>query len=254
VPLSFYKLFGYPTGVGALIARRAALHKLRRPWFAGGTITIASVQGEGWHYLIPGAAGFEDGTVNYLNLPAVEIGLRHLKAVGMGAIHERVRCLTGWLLEQFGTLHHTNGAPLVRLFGPKTLECRGGTLAFYLLDPSDQPFDVRSVELLAGEEHISLRTGCFCNPGDGEVAHDLRREEMASCFAGSGPLAFSEFFALIHAHTGKTPSTIRVSLGLASNFADVHRFVAFLATFRDRCASELAGVVVGNHDHAPDAA
>jgi molybdenum cofactor sulfurtransferase len=35
VPLSFYKLFGYPTGAGALIARRTALARLRRPWFAG---------------------------------------------------------------------------------------------------------------------------------------------------------------------------------------------------------------------------
>ena len=78
VPLSFYKMFGYPTGVGCLLARRPALAKLRRPWFAGGTITIASVLGDG-HYLVPGAAGFEDGTVNYLNLPAIEIGLRHLR-------------------------------------------------------------------------------------------------------------------------------------------------------------------------------
>ena len=41
--LSFYKIFGYPTGVGALIARREALAKLRRPWFAGGTVTNVSV-------------------------------------------------------------------------------------------------------------------------------------------------------------------------------------------------------------------
>ena len=39
IPISFYKLFGYPTGCGCLIARREALAKLRRPWFAGGTIT-----------------------------------------------------------------------------------------------------------------------------------------------------------------------------------------------------------------------
>ena len=37
--VSFYKMFGYPTGVGALIARRETLAKLDRPWFAGGTIT-----------------------------------------------------------------------------------------------------------------------------------------------------------------------------------------------------------------------
>ena len=81
VTLSFYKIFGYPTGVGCLIARRAALAGLRRPWFAGGTITIASVQGDG-HYLAEGAAGFEDGTVNYLNIPAVGVGLRHIEAAG----------------------------------------------------------------------------------------------------------------------------------------------------------------------------
>ena len=48
VPLSFYKMFGYPTGIGCLLARREALHKLHRPWFAGGTITIDSVQGDGY--------------------------------------------------------------------------------------------------------------------------------------------------------------------------------------------------------------
>src|SRR5258708_1429055 len=44
VAVSFYKIFGYPTGVGALVARRDALEALRRPWFAGGTVTYASVQ------------------------------------------------------------------------------------------------------------------------------------------------------------------------------------------------------------------
>src|SRR5690606_9732140 len=89
VDLSFYQLFGYPTGIGCLIARRTALNKLRRPWFAGGTITIASVQGDGY-YLAEGEAAFEDGTVNYLNLPAVEIGLRHIDSIGIETIHTRV--------------------------------------------------------------------------------------------------------------------------------------------------------------------
>ena len=43
----------------------------------------------------------------------------------------------------------------------------------------------------------------------------------------------------LHVATGKTPSTIRVSLGLASNFADVHRFVEFLGEFRDRTTGDL---------------
>ena len=81
VPLSFYKMFGYPTGIGALIARREALAKLHRPWFAGGTITVASVQGDKY-YLADGHTAFEDGTLDYLNIPAVEIGLKHLESIG----------------------------------------------------------------------------------------------------------------------------------------------------------------------------
>ena len=76
--LSFYKMFGYPTGVGCLLVRRSALDRLQRPWFAGGTVNFATVQGRA-HLLSPGEAGFEDGTLNYLAIPAVEIGLRHLE-------------------------------------------------------------------------------------------------------------------------------------------------------------------------------
>ena len=94
VSQSFYKMFGYPTGVGCLIARKAALAKLRRPWFAGGTITVASVQGDRF-YLAEGASAFEDGTPNYLAMPAVEFGLEYLSQIGIDTIHTRVRCLTG---------------------------------------------------------------------------------------------------------------------------------------------------------------
>ena len=43
VAVSWYKVFGYPTGIGSLVVRREALARLRRPWFAGGTIGVASV-------------------------------------------------------------------------------------------------------------------------------------------------------------------------------------------------------------------
>mgnify|MGYP001412358849 CR=1 FL=1 len=110
VSLSFYKICGYPTGVGALVARRAALKKLRRPWFAGGTIEVASVQGDKF-YFHEGPEAFEDGTLNYLSLPAVEMGLRHIQRVGLERIHTRVMCLTAWLLEELAALRHANGAP-----------------------------------------------------------------------------------------------------------------------------------------------
>lgn len=239
VPLSFYKMFGYPTGLGCLIARKSAVAKLHRPWFAGGTITIASVQGEGWHYLVDGEAGFEDGTVDYLNIPAIEAGLQHLERVGMDVIHERVACLTGWLLDQMNALRHDSNVPLVRIYGPTTLEQRGGTIAFNLYDAHGKSFDFRRVETLASEANISLRTGCFCNPGAGEIAHNVTKKEMAQCFADDEPMSFDEFFDFIQSQGDKNASTIRISVGLATNFADVYRFIQFVSGFLNKTAAEI---------------
>jgi molybdenum cofactor sulfurtransferase len=43
--VSFYKMFGYPTGVGALVARKSFLAKLRKPYFSGGTVEVVQCPG-----------------------------------------------------------------------------------------------------------------------------------------------------------------------------------------------------------------
>src|SRR5579859_3305480 len=169
VPLSFYKMFGYPTGAGCLLARKGALAVLHRPWFAGGTVWGISVQGDGY-VMLSGGEAFEDGTLNYLSLPAVEIGLKHLAAIGMETIHQRVLCLTGWLLDTLLSLRHSNGRPLVEVYGPHTTNRRGGTIALNFLTPDGSIVDERVVDQRASEINLSLRTGCFCNPGAGEAA------------------------------------------------------------------------------------
>jgi len=226
VPLSFYKIFGYPTGLGALIARRDKLHKLQRPWFAGGTITVASVQGDKY-YLAEGHAAFEDGTVDYLNIPAVEIGLRHIESIGIEAIHERVRCLTGWLLEHLTAMRHSSGVPLVRVYGPTDTEARGGAVTVNFFDQEGRAIDHRSIEEQANRANISLRTGCFCNPGAGEVALGISRVELDVCFNGPGHenrLTLDDFRLCID---GKSSGAVRISVGMVSNFEDIQKFLEF---------------------------
>lgn len=235
VSLSFYKIFGYPTGVGCLLARKEALQKLRRPWFAGGTITLASVQGCA-HYLADSEAAYEDGTVDYLNLPAIHIGLEYVDSIGVELIHERVVALTGWLLEQLTSLRHSNGAPLVRIYGPVDTEGRGGTVAFNFYDPDARLVDYHRVEQLANRKNISLRTGCFCNPGAGEMAHGLTAEEMREAFQNEARMTLEQFQAIVLNKHKKSAGAVRVSLGIASNFADVYAFLGFAAGFLDRPA------------------
>jgi selenocysteine lyase/cysteine desulfurase len=226
VPLSFYKIFGYPTGLGALIARKTALAKLQRPWFAGGTITVASVQGDKY-YLADGHTAFEEGTVNYLDIPAVEIGLRHIESIGLDLIHERVRCLSGWLLEELTAMKHSTGEPLVRVYGPTDTQSRGGAVTVNFFDRDGHLIDHRLVEHQANKVNISLRTGCFCNPGAGEVALGLSRVELDVCFTGPGHkdrLSLDDFRLCFD---GQSLGAVRISVGLVTNFNDVQAFLKF---------------------------
>ena len=226
VPLSFYKMFGYPTGIGALIARREKLAQLQRPWFAGGTITVVSVQEEK-HFMAEIPNSFEDGTLNYLSIPAVEIGLSHLESIGIQKIHDRVHILTAWLLEQLPLIKHANGKPVLKIYGPTQSESRGGTIALNFVDSQGRVVDHSYIEERANQVKISLRTGCFCNPGAGEIALGISSNELQACFSRpdhESHLTYDEFRLCID---GKASGAVRISTGLASNFADVEAFVNF---------------------------
>ena len=234
VSLSFYKIFGYPTGIGALLVRKPALAKLRRPWYAGGTITFSSVRaqaapGEGF-YLTPGPAGFEDGTVDYLGIPAVGIGLDHIGSAGIQTIHTRVMCLTGWLLDALSALRHSNGAPVVRIYGPAGTDRRGATIAMNFFDPAGVLIDSVRAERRANRAGISLRSGCHCNPGVREAALGFTAQEMTAAFKDKDRLRYQEFLQVID---GKTTGAARASLGLVTTFTDVYRFWQFAGGFRD---------------------
>jgi selenocysteine lyase/cysteine desulfurase len=190
------------------------------------------VQGEGF-YLTPGPAGFEDGTVNYLSLPAVEIGLRHIESIGIEAIHTRVMCLADWLIKELVSLRHSNGTPVIRVYGPTTVDGRGATVEANYYDPNGVLFDCTRVEALANKENISLRAGCHCNPGAREVSFGFTEDELAVCFRDKDRMTFEQF---MHVIDGKTTGAVRASLGLVTSFEDVYRYMQFAESFIDRVA------------------
>lgn len=236
VSLSFYKMFGYPTGVGALIVKRSAFAKLRRPWFAGGTIAYASVVAPR-HDLHEGHEGYEDGTLNFLNLPAIAQGLERLRPERLAAIEARTTAIAGWTLRELAALRHSNGAPMVSLYGPLGVEGRGASIAFNLLDPDGALIDHQRVDERATAMKISLRTGCFCNPGAGEAALGISAEELSSCFRSHDRMNLQHFRACI---SDKGSGAVRVSFGVASTLHDAHALLGCLIGFRDERA---AGVV-----------
>lgn len=231
VALSFYKVFGFPTGVGALVARRSSLAELKRPWFAGGTLEYASVQNDR-HLLLPAASGaFEDGTPAFLSIAALAEGLRLIEEVGMRRLNIHVMRLTAYLLDELRGAKHPNGSPLVKVYGPANMQDRGPTIAFNVLDAAGRPIPFSRVEMRAREEGVSLRGGCFCNPGASEAAFGFRAEDTARCLDRISETGFSiERFA--DCLGAAVPvGAVRASLGLPSNSGDVTRMLAVIQSY-----------------------
>ncbi len=227
VCVSFYKMFGFPTGVGALIVRHQALDKLRRPWFAGGTVEFASVQNR-VHRLVSTVEAFEDGTPNFLSIAAIPAGLALLNDIGMDRIHHHVYGLMDTMLDGMLGLRHPNGAPRLRVYGPHSMEDRGAAVAFNVLDAEGNVVYHDDVVHQAGLEHISLRGGCFCNPGAAEAAFEFEADRTMQCLQTLPPGEFSPA-RLSHCLGDLAVGAVRASLGMASNAADVDRLLAFLA-------------------------
>jgi molybdenum cofactor sulfurtransferase len=230
VTVSWYKAFGYPTGVGSLIARHEALGRLRRPWFAGGAIGVASVA-EPRHTLAAGSTGFEDGTIDFLALPAIETGIRHLEAVGMNVLHDRVRHLTRRLLRGMGELRHPDGEPMVRVYGPADSADRGGTVPFNLLETDGAIVDFPIVDAFAASRRVSLRSGCFCNPGASETARGITADEMRQVFALGHQPSVAELRTIMGS---KALGALRASVGIATTDEDVDRLFETIRAFFDQ--------------------
>ena len=88
--------------------------------------------------------------------------------------------------------------------------------------------DFWKVEAAAADRRISLRTGCFCNPGASETARGLTAPEMEGVFALGRQPDFEDLRRLL---PGRALGAVRASVGIATTERDVDRFVAFLEDY-----------------------
>lgn len=229
VSLSFYKIFGYPTGLGALLVKKDTFNKLQKPSFAGGTITIVSVNGDG-HYLESEAARFEDGTINYLDIPAIKTGLEYIESIGLSNIQLRVKTITHFLMEELSALRHQNGQNLIHIYGPEGMENRGGTLVMNFYDRDGKLYDFQQIESDAYKKNISIRTGCFCNPGIDEKNHNLDKEKLKAYFKRDGEKNYFDLIRFLDQKRG----AVRISVGFITDYKDAQVFIAFCKSYLNK--------------------
>ena len=229
VSVSFYKIFGYPTGVGCLLIKKSSFELLTKVWFAGGTVNLAAVVSQ-HKFLKDGCERFEDGTLNYNNIPAIETGLRYIESIGIERISRRVGTLTQYLIVELKSIVHDNGMPVVKIFGPESFDNRGGNVMMNFLDPLGNVHDFEAIELMTNVNGISIRSGCFCNPGIDEINNSLTMTEISQYFESRKNGDYNDMKSFLGRQRGAT----RVSVGLATNRLDIDAFVTLIKSLRNK--------------------
>jgi cysteine desulfurase / selenocysteine lyase len=145
---SSHKMLG-PTGIGVLYGKRALLEEM--PPFIGGGDMIRTVglRESTWNDL---PWKFEGGTPAIAEAVGFGAAIDYLNAIGMDAVQQHERDITAYALTQLA------GVPNLTIYGPKSVEGRGGVISFTLGDI--HPHDLASI--LDQECGVAIRAGHHC--------------------------------------------------------------------------------------------
>ncbi|KAJ4835539.1 hypothetical protein Tsubulata_028426 [Turnera subulata] len=234
VVISFYKLFGYPTGLGALIVRNDAAKLLRKTYFSGGTVTASFADMDFVKRREALEELFEDGTSSFLSIASIRHGFKILNSLTAFAICRHTTSLTLYLKKSLLALRHENGAPVCTLYENHASKvvaflfqvfCQktGPIVSFNLKRADGSWFGYREVEKLASLSGIQLRTGCFCNPGACAKFLGLSHLDLLSNLE-AGHVCWDDNDII----NGKPTGAVRISFGYMSTYEDAKKFVDFV--------------------------
>ncbi len=230
VCVSFYKMFGFPTGVGALLVRKDKLSTLEKNYFAGGTARFVSVRNPEYH-LEDGLEKFEDGTLNFLSIPIITRGLEFVEKIGMERIQIRMEKLSVWFMEKIQHLYHDQGQAIIKLLGPSNVSKRGACFLMNFYDQEGNLYPYEFVSTKAKKHNISLRTGSFCNPGIDEIFSNLTEIDIEKYYTTiDDGLSFEN----MQKQVGENSGALRVSFGIPTVQKDLDRFFKFVCRFQNK--------------------
>ncbi|XP_037932226.1 molybdenum cofactor sulfurase 3-like, partial [Teleopsis dalmanni] len=232
--LSFYKMFGYPTGVGALLVSKRGQNVLNKVYYGGGTVKIAMTR-QNFHEKRDGfTERFEDGTLPFLTIASLLEGFRTLyrlipptitKTTGE-RIAAHVFQLAKYCHDFLGQLQHANGSPLVKFYNHtnyESVKVQGGLVTFNILHDDGSYVGFAEVACIVAVHNIQMRTGCFCNPGACQVFLNLSDNDILKQFE-SGHIC-SDYNDLVD---GVPTGAVRMSFGYMTTKEDVSKAIQII--------------------------
>ncbi|KAK4283120.1 hypothetical protein QN277_000110 [Acacia crassicarpa] len=168
----------------------------------------------------------KDGEDKYLDIECR--CLDQVDSLGLILITNRARYLINWLVSSLLKLKHPNteGAPLIKIYGPKIKFDRGPALAFNVFDWKGEKVEPVLVQKLADRSNISL--GCrflrhiwFAD----KFAEEKERVQNTKESGGQGgKKKYKDNMGI---------NVVTAALGFLANFEDMHKLWAFVARFLD---------------------
>ena len=144
---SAHKMLG-PTGIGILYGKEELLSRMYPVSYGGEMISMVTFDDVTWAEL---PWKFEAGTPNIAGAAAFSPALDYLNDIGMDAVREHEKELTGYALDRLAELNS------IRIFGPRDVEHRGGAVSF--VDSDIHPHDLAQFLDSFG---IAVRAGHHC--------------------------------------------------------------------------------------------
>ncbi len=144
---SGHKALG-PTGVGVLWGRAELLDELPPFLFGGSMIETVTMTDSTW---AKAPRKFEAGVPNMAQAVGLQAGLEYLQRIGLSKIHDHEMLLTERLINGLSAIED------VQIFGPKTLNSRGGVISFSV--SGIHPHDLGQ---FLDNQGIAVRTGHHC--------------------------------------------------------------------------------------------
>eukprot|EP00934_Nitzschia_sp_Nitz4_P001589 Nitzschia sp. Nitz4//scaffold65_size103378//27981//30389//NITZ4_004459-RA/size103378-processed-gene-0.25-mRNA-1//1//CDS//3329556219//1589//frame0 len=244
--LSFYKLIGSPTGLGALLVKQSACkillarqggetstNKVKSfPFYqGGGSVDIMLPSRDVCVPRSQGLASLRNGTQHFRGIVSLEHGLDELeRRGGMHRIHEHSCSLARELTHRLESLEHGNGRRVVVLSGawanPALRATAGPTVVFNVVRADGSFVGYNEVSKLAGLYHVPIqfRTGCFCNPGACQEALQASEDQALAQYETAGHVC-GDHIDLVD---GKPTGAIRISFGKDSLWEDMDTLIVFL--------------------------
>jgi len=221
VPISLYKILGFPTGLGVLFIKNSIRCLLQKTYFGGGTLDVSIADRL---VTIPKQdfiSKVEDGTIPFITILQAKLALEYFFEHIQPSLFT-VQQISDYAYNFAKELVHTNGTKMLRVYRKDGLKY-GSILTFNVINQDGEYIGYKDVERMAKQHKIILRTGCFCNPGACSEYLDILSEDILTNHS-KGHTCSNQQDVI----DGKITGALRISFGYGSTYNDVNTFFDWL--------------------------